>query len=81
MARYGRADYDQRAPFADFPPEMPVLVIAGWDRAAPEAMRDYARAARKVGADDALVSSAFRLADDAEAWQAVNGSKIPDLKG
>lgn len=80
MPRFGRDDYDQRTPFPDFPPDMPTLVIAGWDRAAPAAMRDYARRAREVGASEVLVSSAMRLAGETEAWQERNGSKVPDLK-
>lgn len=79
MARFGRDDYDQRSPFEDIPEHVPVFLIVGWDRAAPDAVRDYAMRASKAGASRELVLRCEQHARAMEDYQARHGSKVPDL--
>lgn len=79
MTKWGRDDYDQRPPFDDVGELEPTFAIRAQDRAAPAALRAYARLASEAGADRALVLSVERHAARMEEWQERNGSKVPTL--
>ena len=56
----------------------PIFVLCARDVIAPGLVREWARYAKARGVNDEKIRTAFKLADDMERWQDVNGSKLPD---
>lgn len=80
MSRFGRPDWDAQGSLSSIPDEMPIFVMTARDKAAPAALRAYAREAALIGASTDLVLSVQRHADAMELWAAEHGSKVPDLR-
>jgi hypothetical protein len=76
--RHARADYDRiQDPAELIPADEPVFLLRGQDRFAPAIVRAYATALKEYS--PALAERARRWAQEMEAWQSKNGSKIPDM--
>lgn len=58
------------------PYDEPLFLLRGQDIVAPEAVRAWAKSARRVGADPEIIRSAESQATAMEAWRE---RKIPDL--
>lgn len=56
----------------------PVFVLVGRDRLAPILVRMWVTLARFMGVKAKKLQEAAELASQMEAWQDINGSKIPD---
>jgi hypothetical protein len=65
-------------PLAKVADDEPIFVLKAHDRAAPGAVRDWARRAYALGAPDEKWSKAMDCAREMEAWQQVHGCKTPD---
>lgn len=55
-----------------------IFVLRAHDRAAPFAVRFWITQARARGAPQAKLDAAQEIVNEMEAWQAVNGAKVPD---
>jgi len=56
----------------------PIFVIRAHDLCGPTAVRRWAIEASNAGAPLSKIQNAYAIADDMEAWQRANGSKVPD---
>lgn len=80
--KHARPDYNRiQDPAGKIPEDEPVFLIRGQDLAAPEALRQYAVAAHRVGADNELIIATLEQAREMEQWQRERARKTPDLSG
>jgi len=56
------------APAALLPPAESVFLLRGQDIGAPAAVRFWAQAAKKQGAEERTIKAALQVADDMETW-------------
>lgn len=74
--KYGQVTLQYKA----LPPDEPVFVLRGQDRATPNTIRRWAIEAEAIGADRETVAEAEHVAGLIEAWQQANPDrvKVPD---
>lgn len=78
--KHARKDYDRiQDPAGLIPEDEPVFLIRSKDLVGPEAVRAWARLAKREGADFSIVNRAFAHAERMETWQMVHGAKVPDM--
>lgn len=62
------------------PKDEPVFIIRAKDKAGPAALKTYAEAAARLGADPELVESVRRQSQAMLRYQLERGGKVPDLE-
>lgn len=78
--KHARKDYERiQDPAGLIPEDEPVFLIRGKDVAGPMAVDAWADIAESVGASESIVAHARSHAKEMRAYQAVHGSKIPDM--
>jgi len=79
--KYGEVTVSQDSPNRPLNgSDEPVFLLRGTDAATPDAIREYAAAAREHGALSSLEAEALRAAQAIETWQAdyPERVKVPD---
>jgi hypothetical protein len=56
----------------------PLFTLRAHDMLAPSIVRAWADAAKLAGSPASKVDDALHTANEMDAWQAANGSKVPD---
>lgn len=78
--RHARDDYNRiQDPAGLIPDDEPVFLIRGKDLAGPRTVREWAKVAHELGADEAIINAALSQAKRMEAWQTLFESKVPDM--
>lgn len=82
--KHNRLDYQLiQDPSGKIGADEPVFLLRGKDALAPDCVRHWAKMIQEV--DDprpetqAMIQSVLRWADEMEAWQKINGAKVPDV--
>ena len=78
--RHARPDYNRfQDPLNLIPADEPVFLLRGQDKLAPSTLRHWGNLAIKNKLYD-IANVVMKWADEMEAWQKYNESKLPDLK-
>jgi hypothetical protein len=78
--RHTRPDYNRfQDPLNLIPADEPVFLLRGQDKLAPSTLRHWGNLAIKNKLYD-IANVVMKWADEMEAWQKYNESKLPDLK-
>lgn len=77
---HARPDYDHiQDPTGKIGEDEPVFLLRAKDQLAPEALYRWATRLEEAGGQPLMVKIAREHAEHMEAWQKVNGCKLPDM--
>lgn len=78
--KHAREDYNRiQDPENIIPENEPVFLLRGKDVAAPAAIEEWVRTARRYGANKNILQAALDQAEKMRVWQIEQGGKIPDM--